>query len=54
MRNNPAGPVHSPGCLPEVAGREAPCFRTAVFPARAEKAGRPFFGFAGRGAGVGR
>ena len=51
MRNFTVGPVHSPECVLEVAGRDAPYFRTDEFSASAKEAERLFLAFAGAPAG---
>lgn len=47
MRNFTVGPVHSPECVLEVAGQDAPYFRTDEFSAQAKEAERLFLEFAG-------
>ena len=47
MRNFTVGPVHSPECVLEVAGKDAPYFRTGEFSAAAKEAERLFLEFAG-------
>lgn len=47
MKNFTVGPVHSPACVLEVAGCDAPYFRTDAFSATVKEAERLFLAFAG-------